>query len=504
MKAYFVSVIGLALLLAACAGHTEKENHHDEEGHEHASEEHHHHADIHQQLIQYTDRYELFAETEPLVAGEEVAILAHLTKLTDFKPLQDDGLTAELKVGHETVKAEVEPKIPGIYQLKLKASQAGDGRLTIFVNDKQQRIDVPVRVYADDHEPHHDLEDEEPAANAVSFTKEQSWKVAFATDVARLAPIGQLIHTTARVESLPAKSHTLTAQTSGTVSLASNSLVAGSRVRAGQALLTISGAGMGDDNAELVYQSARADYQLAQSEYERMSQLAEKEIVSRREFQEAQNRYEKAKAKFDNLQQNFRAGEQAVYAALAGVLEKVQVQNGQHVDKGQPLVTLASYANVQLVAHVPSRYSSDLAAITALSYKGAAGSWQQIPAKLLSVGQRVDESSFRLPVCFEASNNGDLLPGSLIELNITCSADQSVVVVPNEALLEQQGNYFVYVQLNPELFEKRQVFPGASNGVETVVREGLAEGERIVTRGAVLVKLASVSNTLDPHAGHVH
>lgn len=498
MKAYSIVVAALAILLAGCAGHDPKEKHQEGE------DEHHHHDEIHEQIIQYTDRYELFAETEPLVVNENRSVLAHLTRLSDFKPLTDETVKAELKVGDQTVQAEVGPKPPGIYELKFKAPQAGEGQLTIFIQDKQERIDAPVRIYQDDHEPHHELEGEEAPANAVSFTKEQSWNVAFGTGLARLAPVGQLIKTTARVEALPAKSHTLTAQTSGTLNFTSNSMVDGSSVKAGQALFTIQGSGMGDDNAALVYQEAKGDYELAKAEYERMQQLVDKEIVSKRAYQETKNQYEKAKAKFDNLQHNFNSEGQVVYALSAGVLEKIRVHNGQHVDKGQTLATIASYSKVQLVANVPSRYRTDLSSVLATSYKSDSQNWKTLDASLTSVGQRVDESSFRLPVYFEAANTGDLLPGSLIELNITCSADRPVVVVPTVSLLEQQGNYFVYVQLNPELFEKRQVFPGASNGVETVITEGLTDGERIVTKGAVLVKLASVSNTLDPHAGHVH
>jgi RND family efflux transporter MFP subunit len=493
MKRYLLAMAGLALLLAACAVHAGKDDHpHDEKGFVSGPEGHLHEEEPHQQLIQYTGKYELFAETEPLVAGNEALILAHLTSISDFKPLVDETLTAELKVGSETVKATVTPKVAGIYQLKLTAPGAGEGQLTIFAEDKNERIDVPVRIFKDTHEPHHELEMGKTPVNAVSFTKEQSWNVSFATGIARLAPVGQLVKTTARVEALPARSQALTAQTPGTVHLESNSLVAGSPVKAGQALFSISGSGMGDDNASLVYQTAKGDYELTKSEYERMQQLVEKEIVSKREFQEAQNRYERAKAKFDNLQQNFSAGVQTVYAPATGVLEKVQVHNGQHVGKGQALATIASYGQVQLTANVP------------VCYKSAGQGWKLLDAELLSVGQRVDESSFRLPVYFEASNTGDLLPGSLVELNITCSSGRPVVVVPAGAVLEQQGNYFIYVQINPELFEKRQVFPGASDGVETVIKEGLSAGERIVTKGAVLVKLAAVSNSLDPHAGHVH
>lgn len=66
------------------------------------------------------------------------------------------------------------------------------------------------------------------------------------------------------------------------------------------------------------------------------------------------------------------------------------------------------------------------------------------------------------------------------------------------------GNYFVYVQLTPEFFEKREVKIGDTDGVRTAILSGLNESERVVSKGAILVKLAQSTGALDAHAGHVH
>jgi multidrug efflux pump subunit AcrA (membrane-fusion protein) len=73
--------------------------------------------------------------------------------------------------------------------------------------------------------------------------------------------------------------------------------------------------------------------------------------------------------------------------------------------------------------------------------------------------------------------------------------------VANSALTEEQGLYFVYVQIQPDAFLKRQVTLGATNGERTEVTSGLAVGEKVVTRGAVNVKLASASGSI-PEAHH--
>ena len=60
------------------------------------------------------------------------------------------------------------------------------------------------------------------------------------------------------------------------------------------------------------------------------------------------------------------------------------------------------------------------------------------------------------------------------------------------------------VQLTPELFEKREVVIGATDGLNTEIINGLTDNERVVAEGAILVKLSQASGALDPHAGHVH
>ena len=70
--------------------------------------------------------------------------------------------------------------------------------------------------------------------------------------------------------------------------------------------------------------------------------------------------------------------------------------------------------------------------------------------------------------------------------------------------MEEQGVFFVFVQITPELFEKREVIKGASDGLKTEIIQGIIENDRIVTRGTMMVKLSQESGALDPHAGHVH
>ncbi|MGL5547637.1 MAG: efflux RND transporter periplasmic adaptor subunit, partial [Tannerellaceae bacterium] len=66
----------------------------------------------------------------------------------------------------------------------------------------------------------------------------------------------------------------------------------------------------------------------------------------------------------------------------------------------------------------------------------------------------------------------------------------------------EQGVYYVFVQLDEEGYSKQEVTLGGDNGSEVQILSGLKPGEVVVTKGAMQVKLASMSSAI-PH-GHSH
>lgn len=131
-------------------------------------------------------------------------------------------------------------------------------------------------------------------------------------------------------------------------------------------------------------------------------------------------------------------------------------------------------------------------------------SLSDVGGTMVSYGKSVDANNPLLPVVFKVNNTIDLLPGSFVEMYIKTRNTQPAITVPSISIVEEMGNYFVYVQLTPEFFEKREVRIGQTDGKRTEIVSGLKEGERVVGKGAILVKLAQASGTLDAHSGHVH
>jgi multidrug efflux pump subunit AcrA (membrane-fusion protein) len=80
----------------------------------------------------------------------------------------------------------------------------------------------------------------------------------------------------------------------------------------------------------------------------------------------------------------------------------------------------------------------------------------------------------------------------------------SGTTVPVQAIWEEDALQVVYVELGGETFERRVVTIGPTDGLWTLVEEGVRPGDRVVTRGAYQLRLASLGDTGEIGPGHVH
>jgi len=363
--------------------------------------------------------------------------------------------------------------------------------------------------YADEHEAY-------PAAataavsggNRVVFTKEQSRKVDFATTEVHRQPFGQIIRTTAQIQPSQGDERIITAKAGGTVSFLNNNIVEGKAVGAGQTLFSIDGSEMADNNLSVRFSEAESEYRRAKAEYERKQELAKEKIASQSELLKAQTEFTNAEAVYNNLRKNFASGKQNVTTPISGFITRVFVSNGQYAEAGHPILVVSQNRNLLIKAELQPKYYDILSNITSANIRimnsNRTYTLEELDGRVVSFGKSTDIGNPLIPVLFQVNNKAGLLPGSFVELFIKTQTDAQAITVPNEAIIEEMGNYFVYVQLAPELFEKRIIKKGVTDGVRTEITEGVADGDRVVSKGAMLVKLSQASGALDPHAGHVH
>lgn len=357
-----------------------------------------------------------------------------------------------------------------------------------------------------DHD--HDHDHEHGSTTAITFTDEQASQVDFATGLPEMRPFGQSIPTTAQVQPTQGSQMNIVATTNGIFRYQSANFLEGQSVSNGQVIGTVASDGLVDDNLTVRLNEARNNYENAKESYERAQGLVESKIVSQKEFAELRTAYENAKLTYENLQKNVSGNGSKVTAPMGGYITEILVSNGAYVTVGQTIAVVSDTRSLVLQANVAQRYAHLLPTVNGANIENpvthAVTTMEEMNGRILSYGKSVCAGSHMLPVTLEISNHSGFTPGGFVKIWLTTQSTTPVMVIPKTALLEEQGNFFVFKKIDSEKYEKQPVTIGATDGKYVEVLSGLTADQRIVTRGAVMVKLAKASSALDPHAGHVH
>lgn len=363
------------------------------------------------------------------------------------------------------------------------------------------------------HEHHHDADEhhhdhEEVVSNSVAFSHEQMEKVDFEVMKVVKQPICQIIKTTARVMPSQDNMKIITAATDGIVEFAKDKLVEGLDLAEGIVVFTINNSEMAQGNLSVLQEEITADYNRAKADYERKKSLSADRLITENDLQEAEAEYLKAKKAYDNIQENFAGGKQVIKSPISGYVKDIFVANGSYVVAGQELMTICRAGRLYLRADLQPKYFPVLKNVVSANFKSLNNnklySLDDLNGRLLSYGKATSFDNPLIPVTFEIDDNDELVSGSFVELYIMTKDENEGIMVPNSALIEEMGSFFVFVEVRHELFEKRAVTVGASDGFNTQIVRGLEPDETIVSKGAIYIKLAQGSGKLDPHAGHVH
>lgn len=473
-----------------------------------------------EKITHFTDRTELFVEFPPLVVGEDATFAAHLTTLGDFKALAHGRVSVRLSGGGEPdeVFSVDSASEPGIFRPVVKPVHAGERELSIEVAAPGFSVTHelgPVTVYPDRKA----AEAAPPAADegGIVFTKEQQWKVDFATTEAMTRPVRASVAATGVLRASPDGEALLTAPAPGQVQAAGTFPRLGQVVRKGQLLAyLVPRLGGETDLATLraAAETARVEHDLAQQERVRTEALYHEEVLPEKRLLAAQAAEAAARAALRAAQQRLgqyggAGGGIPLRAPVAGTLAEVPVSPGTFAQEGALLFHIADRSKLWLELRVPESEAARLAAPTGAAFR-VAGMERSIEivlgknGRLVAVGGVVDAATRTVPVVFEFSASDVRLPiGMAVQAQVFAGEAREVVAIPASSVLDEAGVNVVFVMTGGESFERRQVRLGAREGDWVEVIDGVEPGQRVVSRGAYLVKLASTGIAQIGH-GHAH
>jgi RND family efflux transporter MFP subunit len=472
----------------------------------------------------WTPRSELFVEYPPLVAGQVSRFAIHFTRMDNFRPVTKGYAEVRLLPagGAPLVFRAEAPSRPGIFGVDVKPLSAGEVQLSISfsgegIQDTHQLGAVPVAATkaAALHE-----HEEEDAGGLVAFLKEQQWTLDFATSVVEDKSVSASLRVPAEVEPRSAGRAEVDSPFDGRLVLDQSPII-GARVQAGQVLarVLLPVSNPGDlPGLELARREAVAFLQLARKDHDRAQRLVNSGAAPAKRLDEAAASLATAEARLqaaDARLSQFEASRQAesaesgaksfaVKSPLTGIVEAVRAAPGSNVKAGDPLFQIVDLDAVFVSAIVPE---SEIPRLRALS-----GAELEIPGieaprrltNLVTVGRVVDAPSRTFPVVYQFDNRSRLISiNQTVYVRLLFESGPPAPVIPETALVDDGGQPIVFVQRAGETFVRRPIKLGQRAGGFVQALDGVFPGERVVTKGAHLIRLASMSNQVPAH-GHVH
>lgn len=341
----------------------------------------------------------------------------------------------------------------------------------------------------------------------IVMTKHQMEDAHVMTAVVNPSDFVNVIKVGGQIVSSQNDEQTVVATSEGIVQFANRQLTEGATVVAGQIVATVSSRNLqsGDPVAK-----AKAAYLAAQSQLERAKELIADKIISQKAYEQAKLDYEQALAAWRGMESTASKGGVVISSPRAGYVKNILVRQGDYVNIGTPIITLTSNRRLQLRADVPQQYLRLLPSVSGANFRIPGDNTlyrlSALNGRVESYGRSLADGSAFAPVIMSMDNVGALLPGAYADVYLLMNDGKPCISLPESAITEEQGLYFVYVAEpdEPGVFVKREVSVGRDNGERIEITAGLKAGETVVTQGAMQVRLASMSGSVPEGHSHSH
>jgi membrane fusion protein, heavy metal efflux system len=371
-------------------------------------------------------------------------------------------------------------------------------------------------------------------AGTVKFLMEQQWRIRMKLSLTEEQTVARQVTATGRV--VPAANHqAVVAPPVGGIILRGSIPRVGQRVAQGQLIVRLQQTATSAEQAQVraVQTQARIEaarieaergaaagevnatrtrLDLARREAERARRLYEQKAYSQRQLEAAEAELITAQAASDAAQARVAALEAArdvaqsdlggvganatydVRAPIGGLVTKVSKSIGERVAPGEAILEVTNFDTVWVEAPI---FERDLALVRAngkARFTTMAFPGREFYGTLIDVGEIIEEEKRAAHVIFTVPNQGRALRvGMQADVRLDASESVKAMMIPREAVLDDEGKKIVYVLLSGEEFQRREVKLGDEHGGKVAILEGLKAGERVVTQGALQLKLQELN-----------
>jgi membrane fusion protein, multidrug efflux system len=277
----------------------------------------------------------------------------------------------------------------------------------------------------------------------------------------------------------------------------------GSTVKAGDALVQLD---TRQEQAQLAAAEAQRD--LTRLNYERMQALIGDDAVSRAEYDRAAAEYKQAGARIGEIRAVIER--KTIRAPFSGVLGIRQVNLGQYLAGGDPVVPLQALNPIYVNFGVPQQDATGLRPGRRVRVTAADAGGVELTGRVTAVNAVVDETTRNVQIQATLANPAHKLrPGMFVQTQLLLGTAQTVTALPASAIsyAPYGDTVFVVTDLKgPDGqtyrgVRQQVVKVGGARGDQVAVLSGLKPGDEVVTSGVFKLRNGSavtVNNTVQP------
>ncbi|WP_181141001.1 efflux RND transporter periplasmic adaptor subunit [Xanthomonas arboricola] len=254
----------------------------------------------------------------------------------------------------------------------------------------------------------------------------------------------------------------------------------GQKVSAGQALVRLD-----PDRAHLAVAQSEAQLRKLENSYRRATQLVGQQLVSAADVDQLKFDVENSRAqhRLASLELSYTT----VQAPISGVIASRSIKTGNFVQINTPIFRIVDDSQLEATLNVPERELATLKSGQPVTLLADALPGQQFIGKVDRIAPVVDSGSgtFRV-ICAFGQGAEALQPGMFGRIRIDYDQRKDALVIPRLALLDD-GEPAVFVVRNGKA-SRVPVKLGYAEGPWLEVRQGLKEGDQVVTAGKVALR----------------
>ena len=255
--------------------------------------------------------------------------------------------------------------------------------------------------------------------------------------------------------------------------------------------------------------SAEADLELARADLERSRDLGARKVISKAEIDATESKFKQKNALVDQMRSMIT--KKTLLAPFDGQLGIRQVNVGQSIDAGQPIVPLTSLDPVFADFALPQQDIGKLSSGLDVHVTTDALAGRVFNGKLTAVNSMVDVTTRNVTLQATLENPDHLLrPGMFAKVEVVLPEKRKSVVIPGSAISYAPFGDSVFViekkkdeKTGKETQTIRQQFVrvGEARGDFVSINEGLKAGETIVGTGVFKLRngmAVTINNDLAP------